>query len=225
MRPIPAVIAALPRELSGLVKGWKAQRLAGHVWVYTNGEAVAACAGMGPARAALAVEAAMTMLPVTELISVGIAGACDAVLQVGDVVRAGVVVDARTGERFGDAKEPVLVTTEAVAGVREKARLRASYGAAAVDMEAATVARLARAHGLEFVAIKAVSDAADFEMEELRQFVTPEGQFREGAFALHAAVRPAMWGRVMELAQNSGKALEALTAEIQAELDLYRKED
>jgi len=224
MSQIPAMIAALPREVSGLVKGWERRSIADGVVVYSNGDAVVACAGMGAARVALAVQAAMDVLPVTDLISVGLAGACDPKMRVGEIVRAGVVVDARTGERFEDAQfKQVLVSSDAIANAKEKARLHASYSAAAVDMEAASVARLAQAHGLGFHAIKAISDEAEFEMEGLARFSTAEGQFREAAFALHAALRPAMWSKVIVLGRNSSKAVDALTEALRGELDWYRK--
>lgn len=224
MSQIPAMIAALPREVSGLVKGWERRSIADGVVVYSNGDAVVACAGMGAARVALAVQAAMDVLPVTDLISVGLAGACDPKMRVGEIVRAGVVVDARTGERFEDAQfKQVLVSSDAIANAKEKARLHASYSAAAVDMEAASVARLAQAHGLGFHAIKAISDEAEFEMEGLARFSTAEGQFREAAFALHAALRPAMWSKVIVLGRNSSNAVDALTEALRGELDWYRK--
>jgi adenosylhomocysteine nucleosidase len=224
MKVCPAIIAALPREVKALVKGWELRVLPGHVAVYTNGEAVVACAGMGAARAEIAVKAAIAAMPVAALLSVGLAGGCDPALKVGAIVRAGVVIDERTGERFESSRfDQVLVSANAVASVGEKARLRASHYADAVDMEAAAVARLARQRGLEFQAIKVISDEADFELPALSQFVTADGQFRETAFALHAAVRPGMWGKVMALGRNSSKALVALTAELNAELDWYRK--
>ena len=39
----------------------------------------------------------------------------------------------------------------------------------------------------------------------------PDGQFRETAFALHAMLRPQLWGKLMQLAGNSEQALKALT--------------
>jgi len=223
MKECPAIIAALPREVSGLVKGWARQQLPGHVVVYTNGDAVVACAGMGVSRAALAVEAAMAAMPVTSLISAGLAGACDPALRVGEIVRAGIIIDSRTGERLVNSRfRQVLVSGDAIASVREKARLHASYAAEAVDMEAAALARLAQAHGLEFEAIKAISDEADFEIEGLSRFATKDGQFREAAFALHTALHPAMWGKAIALGRNSNKALVSLTAALNAELDWYR---
>ena len=197
MKRIPGIIAALPREVAPLVKGWKCEKLPGNRTVYLRENVVVACAGMGPQQVALAASAARALLPVTELISVGLAGACDPALRVGDIVRPGVVVDRNTGERFLDQRyDRVLVSTNAILSIAEKERLRVAYDAAAVDMEAATVARLARAHGLQFSAIKVISDVADFDMSGLSGFATDDGQFRERAFALHAALRPWMWGRL-----------------------------
>jgi adenosylhomocysteine nucleosidase len=219
-----AIIAALPREVSALVEGWE-HRVAGanvRLWVKEN--AMVACAGMGAARAALAVQAAMDAMPVTTLLSVGVAGGCDPALRVGEIVRAGVVVDSLTGERFEDSRyQATLMTINTVADVREKARLHSSYGVSAVDMEASAVAHLARVYGLEFGAIKAISDEANFEIEGLERFATADGQFRETAFALHVALRPGLWGKVIALARNSSKAVAALRTELQSELDWYGK--
>lgn len=224
MKECPAIIAALPREVKQLVHGWQEHKLPGKIVAYTNDFSVVVCAGMGPARAALAVQAALSLRPVTALVSVGLAGACDPSLRVGDVVRAGVVVDACTGERFRDERfSQTLVSTSAIASVAEKRRLYASYKASAVDMEAATVARLAQAHNLSFRAIKAISDEASFEMQELARFATRDGQFREAAFAAYSAVRPRLWPKVLALAGNSKLAVQSLTSELESQLNWYRE--
>jgi adenosylhomocysteine nucleosidase len=220
MKRCPAIIAALPREVKALVTGWELHEPSRNVRVWTKGNVVVACAGMGAARAAVAVDAAMAAMPVTDLLSVGLAGACDPKLKVGDIVRAGVVIDSASGERFENEQfRQMLVTADSVVSVREKERLRVAYGADAVDMEAAMVARIARQRGLGFESIKVVSDQVDFEIEELSRFATPDGQFREAAFALHAALRPAMWGKVIALGKNSGIALRVLTQELRGTLD------
>lgn len=224
MKECPAIIAALPREVKPLVRGWRQHQLPGKVHAYTNDFAVVVCAGMGAARVTLAAQTAMSLKPVTALLSVGLAGACDPSLAVGEVVKAGIVVDTQSGERFTDSQfRQVLVSTPAIASVREKERLNASYGAAAVDMEAATVARIAQAHGLAFHAIKAISDDATFELHEVARFATPDGQFREMAFAAHAALRPQLWRRLIQLARNSNRAINALTTELESQLDWYRR--
>jgi adenosylhomocysteine nucleosidase len=127
MRECPAIIAALPREVKALVRGWKEHRLPGKIVAYTNDFAVVACAGMGAARATLAVQAALSLKPVTSILSVGLAGACDPTLHVGDIIRAGVVIDARTGEHFNNSRfRQVLITTSVIASSKEKERLYAS---------------------------------------------------------------------------------------------------
>jgi adenosylhomocysteine nucleosidase len=215
-----AIVAALPRELSALVQGWRAEELPENLFVYSNGSSVAACAGMGAECVARAVRAVLPMGP-AELVSVGLAGACDTRLRAGDVVRAGVVIDEKTGERFVNLKyDQNLVSTDEIVNVEKKMIMRIVFDAAAVDMEAATVARMAKAKRLRFRAIKAISDEADFEMGELGKFVTEDGQFREKRFALYAALRPAKWGKVIALGRNSSKALAALTEVLRSELDL-----
>lgn len=222
MKECPAIIAALPREVKALVRGWQEHRLPGKITAYTNDFAVVACAGMGAARATLAVQAALSLKPVTSLLSAGLAGACDPALRVGDIVRAGVVIDARTGERFTNPHfSQTLITASVIADVKEKQRLHASYQASAVDMEAATVARLAQTHGLPFRAIKSISDEASFEMQELAQFATADGQFREVAFAAHSVLRPRLWSKLFALAGNSKRAVQFLTSELESQLNWY----
>ncbi len=102
--PVPvriAMIAALPREIAGLVRGTAADaalRKEG-VWLYRVEGAVVVAAGMGKERAAVAVEAALAGGEVGMLISTGLAGACVPGVEAGSVMEAGVVVDAETGER------------------------------------------------------------------------------------------------------------------------------
>lgn len=226
MKEYPAIIAALPREVKHLVRGWEKHKLANHVVVYSNEHAVVAHAGMGPERAAMAVQAAMAVRPVTALVSVGLAGGCDPAVMVGDIVHAGVVVDTQTGERFRNSEfRQLLVSAPHIASVREKQRLFASYSASAVDMEAATVARIAEGHNLPFRAIKVISDDASFEMQELGRFATQNGQFREAAFAAYSVLRPRLWSKLGHLAANSKIAIEALTAELESQLNWYKQRD
>lgn len=225
MRECPAIIAALPREVKQLVRGWQEHRLPGKITAYTSDFAVVVCAGMGPARVALAVQTALSLRPVTALLSAGLAGACNPSLRVGDIIRARTVIDASTGERFTNPLfSDTLITTPVIASIQEKQRLYASYKADAVDMEAATVARLAQAHNLAFGAIKSISDDAFFEMQELARFATPDGQFREAAFAAHSILRPHLWPKLSALAGNSKRALQSLTAELHSQLNWYRQQ-
>lgn len=217
--PKTAIIAALPREIAGLVRGTRPDselRRRG-VHLYRIDGAVVVAGGMGASRVTLALDAALRVGEIDLVVSTGLAGASSPRVPAGAVVEATTVVDAKTGERFpcaASGAECVLITTEKIAGIREKARLHESYNAALVDMEAATVVRLALARGLRFRAIKGISDAHDFEMEAMNRFADPLGHFRTGAFALHTALRPQNWGSAMRLGRESNRALTKLWAEL-----------
>jgi adenosylhomocysteine nucleosidase len=216
LMPRIAVIAALPREVAGLVRGTRPDRelLGSGIRLHRVGNAVIAVAGMGATRVALALDAALHDEAVELVISAGLAGSCSPEICAGEVLEATLVIDAKTGERFvcdqPGTTERVLVTTEAIAGVKEKSRLHESYGAGMVDMEAATVARLAAARGLPFRAIKGISDAHNLEMESMSRFADARGQFRTATFALHTALRPASWSSAMRLGRDSNRALAKL---------------
>ncbi len=216
-----AIIAALPRELAGLTQGWKRiEDSDAHVALFEHAANVAVCAGMGCDRVSKAVAVALGCGGIERLVSVGLAGACAETIEAGQVLTFRTVIDVRSGERFvADGEGAVLATAPGLASVAEKRRLYESYGAMAVDMEAACVARLARAHELSFAAMKAISDDANFSMDGLDQFATPEGQFRELAFAWHTALRPRRWRGAVQLGRNSAAALRALTRAVRDELE------
>ena len=238
-QPKIAIIAALPREVLTLVWGTKSdpslKRRRISRFVLPN--AVIVAAGMGPDRVTLAVEAALDVADVNLIVSAGLAGSCDSRLHARLVAEATEVVDVRTGERYRtDAAEAsvvdpslgsralfseslTLATGEAIASVREKARLRETYGAAMVDMEAATVGRLARARGLRFRAIKGISDGPDFELEGLSKFTGRHGEFLTASFALHTALRPWTWTKAMELGKGSNVALGGLAQKLRQVID------
>ena len=221
MKPIPAIIAALPREVAALVRGTApdAQLKRIGVYLYRLPTALVVCGGMGTVRVTLAVKAALDASPLTTLISAGLAGGCDPGVPVGSVVESRTIVDAQSGVRFTAVSgTATLVTTHSIASVKEKQRLFASYGASVVDMEACTVARLAEINQLSFRAIKAVSDAHDFELSSLSRFASPRGHFRTGAFALHTALRPHRWGDAVKLSSGSQRALRALTVSLEETL-------
>lgn len=226
-RPKTALIAALPREIAGLVRGTRPDpELRQHgIHVHLIDGAVVVAAGMGPSRATLAFDAALQAEGIELVVSTGLAGACSPQLHAGEVVEATTVVDAKTGERYpcaGAGAECVLVTTGTIAGIREKARLHESYNAALVDMEAATVARLALARGLRFHAVKGISDAHDFEMGSMSRFSDAHGHFRTGAFALHTALRPQTWSSAMRLGRESNRALTKLWDELRTLINSVR---
>jgi adenosylhomocysteine nucleosidase len=214
-----AMVAALEREVSPLVKRWnKVERdYDGRRFkFFESGQVVVVCGGIGAEAARRATEAVFALYQPKLILSVGFAGALDRTLKVGDIFAPNRVVDARDGSRAEIVTgHGVLISAAAVAGVEAKKKLAESYSAQAVDMEAAAVARGAQARGVGFMAVKAISDESDFHMPALDRFVDEKGQFKTGRFAVFSVLRPWIWPRVIELARNSAKASRALCAELE----------
>ena len=111
------------------------------------------------------------------VISIGIAGALDPSLKVGDVLVAREIV--AEGERFETHEGWSAALLKAMPGAHhagfygsevivmegaEKRRLREATGAMAVDMESHVAARVAAAHGLPFAAVRVVSDTTHADL-------------------------------------------------------------
>jgi adenosylhomocysteine nucleosidase len=220
-----AIVAALEREVSGLTRNWNRaeQQYDGRRFVFLErGEVVVVCGGIGLDAARRAAEAVIVLYHPNLLHSVGFAGALNPELRVGDLIVASVVIDARDGSRAfvaGADSQSSLVTYMSVAGVQQKKNLAHAFGAKAVDMEAAAVAAAAVAHGIPFAATKVISDESNFELREMARFIDPQGRFKTANFALFAALRPWLWGRVALLAANSRKATRALSEHLELWLE------
>lgn len=223
--PKIAIIAALERELSPLVKTWRKTAVQHEVRTFTFYEstyAIAVCGGIGAESARRAAEALVKYYSPDILISAGVAGALTAELHVAETIFPAVVIDTTDGSRHETtiANAPVartalgrtiLASFPAVATTAQKHQLAKSYGAHAVDMEAAAVVRAAEKYNLRFVAVKAISDELEFEIPGLARFVQ-NGQFRTGAFVAYIIVRPWLWLAVFRLARNTKLASENLCA-------------
>jgi len=224
-----AMVAAFEREVRRLTKHWNVveREYEGRRFkFFENGDAVLVCGGMGTEAARRAAEAAIALYQPELVQSVGFAGGLDPALKVGEIFSPSRVIDARDGSsvetRTGAG---VLVSTAAVAGVEQKRKLAESYGAQAVDMEAAAVARGAQARNVRFMAVKAISDECNFAMPAMDRFVDREGKFRSGRFAIYAALRPWVWRRVIQLAMNSAKASKTLSAELDRYINSAKKSE
>ena len=113
------------------------------------------------------------------LVSFGIAGALDPALEIGTVVDASRVVDERgavlwEGEPLGIAAARVGTIVGAgriVDDPAERARLRETSGADAVDMESGALARSGRLTGC----IRVISDTPGRELAGLAEAAKPNG--------------------------------------------------
>jgi adenosylhomocysteine nucleosidase len=209
-----AIVAALEREVRPLIKQWRPveREYGGRKYkFFENERAVLVCGGIGPEAARRATEAVIQLYAPIMVQSAGFAGALDSTLKAGTVLTPICVIDAKDGSRVeAGVGHWVVVSVDRIASAEQKAALAKAYWAHAVDMEAAAVARGAQAHDITFVGLKAISDEASFDLPALDRFVTSDGKFRTGAFAVFVALRPWLWWRVFQLAGNSKKAANAL---------------
>jgi|SRR5579872_7051887 len=212
--PKVAIIAAMEREVAGAIRRWRVTRreYAGRRYrFHENERAVLVCAGVGAEAARRACEAVIRLYAPALVISVGLAGGLEPSARVGSLLLPERVIDASDGSviEIGSG-QGTLVSWNSVADVKQKAKLGKSYGATAVDMEAAAVARGANARGVRFMAVKAISDAYDFEFPALQRFIAADGQFRSGGLLMFAAIRPWLWSKLLYLSRNSQRAASAL---------------
>ncbi len=229
------IVAALLPELAPLIKryGLKKQSegavYSGEVLLPAQEAAasrsvrlyVAAC-GMGSAAATTAfsqvLEAArVNGMPLDAILSFGWAGAISCGVKPPEAFAVAEVIEARTGEGFltndtdpetGTALR--LVTLDHVARIDEKRPLAERYKAVLVDMEAATIARLARAHNLRFGCMKGISDGYTDVLPDFNRFLDRRGQLRMAAFVAHALVRPRYWPGLSRMGRHSKAAAAAL---------------
>jgi nucleoside phosphorylase len=207
-----AIVSALEREISGLVKGWERCGIDGlKSKCWRQGEFIAAVLGMGWDNAFEGTKVVIEAFRPELVTSIGYSGSLKSELTVGSVFVPAQVIGFKTGVThqtgFGRG---TLVSVAGVAGLREKQAIATQCAAWAVDMEAAAVAEVAQACGVRFAAIKSISDGVDDEMDFVGEFLRPNG-FKTGAFLAHVALRPKLWGALAKLAGNTQRAAESLT--------------
>ncbi len=155
------------------------------------------------------------------LISFGIAGGLDPALPPGALVVPGAVVTL-DGERFaaapaliaalGGATAKTLLGSPAIVGEStEKARIFATTGAAAVDMESGAVARAAARHGIPFAVLRVIGDPAGRDLPPAAKAAfVPGGGIAVFALIASLAAAPAQIPALFALARETRRALQGL---------------
>jgi adenosylhomocysteine nucleosidase len=218
------IIAAMPGELKPLVRGWTSlpSGPGEAAWQGTvEGVAcIAVCAGMGRSAAERACDLAAGQGELTALVSTGWAGAMSCGVQPGNAYVVNEVIDAASTERFtttpaardGNPAALRLVTIDHVALPEEKRNLAQTYRAVLVDMEAATVGRFARDHGIPFYCLKAVSDVAGERLPDFSRYTDQQGQLQLAALLAHVAIRPHYWPGLARIGNNGRRGAVAIAA-------------
>lgn len=183
-------------------------------------EVVLVANGMGRRRAAEAVRTACQRVRVDAVVSTGWCGALDAELAPGEIVVASSVEAENGGTRY-ECKSPraakafrtgrLVTVNRVVVTAQEKARLRATTGAAAVDMEAAGAAAEAARRGLGFYCIRVVLETS----EETFGLDFNAARQKDGWLSKMKIVRAALahpWKGVPELVRWYRRSREAARA-------------
>jgi len=163
------------------------------------------------------------------IISFGVAGGLDPSLRSGDVVIATEVVTSATrfsalspseeslaGIRVGNGPRIVTATLagseDVVLGQASKARLRASTGAAAVDMESHIAAAYAEENDLPFAAVRVISDPASRALPRLAMdALKPDGEVDVWKVLRGIARNPLAIPALVSAGRDFNRALRSLS--------------
>ena len=158
----------------------------------------------------------------------GLCGALDPALRVGDVAvyeqiaddGGTIELDPEFARAFARALNcaPVRSANVAafVATASAKAALRASSGAAAIDMEASAIARALHARGARVAMVRVVSDTADGDAPDLSAVYDAHGTLRPLALAGAFTRRPLLSLRFIANALTALTALRATARRLSA---------
>jgi Nucleoside phosphorylase len=218
-------VVALPAEARTLNPS---PARAGELRTLPNGARLVIC-GVGPDAAERAARL-LVRSGVTALVSWGTAGGLDPRLRAGALVLANAVIDGRGGVWSSDAawstrlaevlgtcatvdRGTLLGSPLVVGSCGAKADAFARLQAVAVDMESVAVARVAGEHGLPFVTLRVIVDAAHEALPRTAALaIDPQtGRPEAGRLLRALAGRPGEILALMRLARRFGRARKVLS--------------
>ncbi|MGC2324211.1 MAG: hypothetical protein WA463_16380 [Terriglobales bacterium] len=221
--PRVGIVTAMATEVWPLIRNWKKNpypsqnrgRVGHPLEFFESEDAVLLCGGIGYEAGKRAAEAVIEYAKPDVLIATGLAGGLKPEWTLGRTMVAAEVVDEATGRRFRAAYgEGTVISSRQIARAANKRELASRFAADVVDMEGAAVAEVAEAHGLLFLAVKAVMDDMDFELPPLQDFVDAEGRFQHARFGLWAVWHPRWWLATAQLKRRSDRAAAALAMKL-----------
>ncbi len=217
------LIAAFSFEFAGL-RSCKPCAKPGLRWAATldlaGNRAILVANGAGRARAAAAARTILSRESVRAVISTGFAGALDPSFLAGDVFVAesvrgdeGEFTSRSPAGSLGDVRRGALLTVDRVVQSAATKRELWGQGAQAVDMEASSVAAVAREHGLPFFCIRAISDLAAEDMPvDFGRALRSDGSLSAWSVFGQALLARGRWSRLMRLRRDSAAAARSLGA-------------
>jgi adenosylhomocysteine nucleosidase len=187
-----------------------------------------AVSGIGGVAAATAAKALIDA-GVAALMTFGLAGGLDPALAPGHVLLP-VEVMSRDGTRFATARlwrerlsaslsahcvvgaGVVLTAEHSIASPQDKAAAFRATGAAAVDMESVSVARIAAEHQLPFVCVRVIVDTAADALPRAVVAASGSGRIQITRLLAGLIVAPGDIGALLQLTQRYRTAMRSLKA-------------
>lgn len=228
-RERPAVVTALPEEIEPfrrIIPGVAEVPHSGAGRFYagqlTSQDVLLGWTGDGRRAAREGIEALFAEHEVSHLLVMGVAGGLTEGLGFGHLVVAREVRDAEGVVEPGPdpvwieramnlpgLREAVVYSHDRIVstaaekdalGRRLLGESETRTGAAVVDLETATFARTAAAHGVPYTAIRAVSDGPNEDLPvDFNRFLDGDGRTRRGRVALYALTHPGLIVRLLNL--------------------------
>lgn len=232
-----AVLAAMVPELKPVVRALELAPLAlAGVRAYggraAGREIVAAVTAMGTRAARDVTARLLDAHPVEHVVVVGICGAVDRGLALGELVVPEVVLDEASGERHrpapleGFAARGTLLTTDVLHRDPETIERLRRAGVVALDMETAAIAATCAARDVPCSVLRAVSDrAGDPGVDEAVLGLTrPDGTANPAAIARFVVTRPWRLPELARLGAGMRLAVQTSTAALLGALSAPRGE-
>ena len=215
-RGVPmAIICPMPMEMAPV------KRRLGTIDVVT------ALTGVGTGRAREATERLLAANEVSHVVVVGIAGAADPAMRVGDVLVPETMLDAATGATYrasplGDVELRGTLRTSDDLLVDPGAMLELHRGGVdAMDMETSGIAEACQRHSVPITAFRAISDTVDRPVDaHIMTMLNSDGTANVGAALRFIVRRP--W-RIPHLAVLARDSQRAAVAAAKAALDAIGK--
>jgi nucleoside phosphorylase len=217
-----AVIAAMVPEVRPTVRALGLTRLDEHTWHGRAGDraVVAAVTSMGTEAAARTTRRVLDDHRVGWVVAIGICGAIDPALGIGDLVVPVAAHDETVGRTCTPTALPghvpsgsLLTTNHLHSDPADLAALR-DRGFVAVDMETAAIGLVCEARDVPWSVLRGVSDrAGDPTVDaDLVGMAKPDGTADPGAVARYLVRHPLRIPKLAELNRGMGRAVAASTA-------------
>lgn len=209
--------------LSALSRVRRVRNDTGPVWRGRAGatDVLVVQSGVGFARAEAATSRFVS--PPDLIVSVGFAGALRAKVDVGTLVVCTrvlwedaaervvyevpprLVASLRNAAKGPMIEGPLLSSPVVLSTATAKAAAGESYGAVAVEMEAAALARYSGQHGIPFLPVRAVLDPMELSLGDL-----PAGIETSWAARARVVMAPSLWPRLRLLREHAVRATDVL---------------